>query len=447
MNSFESFRKWFSRISWRFLLSWQFLKDPIAICTAIISGILIAILSNAFDPKETLSLVWIATTIILVMIFGSAERVLVEAIFRILGTFGGVGLGALIAFGHSQMVNQGVSAVALYSYQLSLMVSVVFLMAVFARLFPWIRDIFIIIALTTAILIFTPDLNFVHSRTLSILLAAGSAFLFTLLFQYTLAEEVLFQEHGDAAVSILKLSQYAISSEYPAKHEFEILAHRVRDSLKSTSVANWAYVQWRKWSCRRVVYDFESLAESLRPLFYEVFSLYWSHVETSLRPRDASRLYCDTEESYQALFRPLIWSIIQGVEKCEQSIHVILQHTKTASADRRFEIEDLVSAMSTHFYLNLQIMHIRYLDNRLVCFSNRYQRWNMCEYMITLACVLMEIVEYIKTVTQMFEFEDLGAYCDLIEKLSILKDHINQVRFEADNSIVVDVVPFMGGLE
>ena len=446
MNPFDSVRSWLKSVDWSSFLSWQFLKDPLAICAAIIAGVLIAILSNSFDPNDTLNLVWVVTTIILVMIFGSAERVLVEAMFRILGTFGGVGLGALIAFGHSQMVSSGDSPVALYSYQLSLQVVVVFLVAVCVRLFPRIRDIFIIIALTTAILIFSPDLNFVHSRTLSILLAAASAFIFTLLFQYTLAEEVLFQEHREAAISLFKLSRYAISSEYPAKHEFELLAHTVRESLRSSAVANWAYVQWRKLSCRRVIYDFEALAESLRPLFYEVFSLYWSHVETSLRPRDASRLYCDTEESYHVLFRPLILNIIEGVEKCERSIHVILQHTKTASADRRFEIEDLISVMSTHFYLNLQIMHIRYIDNRLVCFSNRYQRWNMCEYMITLACVLMELVEYIKTITRIFASEEIEGYSDLIERLSVLQDHLNQVRFEADSSIV-DVVPYMGSTE
>lgn len=444
MGCISQIKKWVLSIRWRDFLSWYFLKDPLAICSAVVGAVLIAVLSNSFDPYGTLNLVWIVTTILLIMTFGSADRILVQAVFRIIGTIVGVGIGALLAFGHGQMVNDGVSSVGLYAYQLSLQVVVILLVAVGVKLFPYLNDVFLIVALTTAILLFSPDLSFAHSRTLSVLLASGAAFLCTFLFHYTLAEELLFQEHRSVAENLLRLTEYAIKTELSAKHEFDLLAHDIRNSLYSMSSAWAAYYQWRKWSFRRVSYNFNQLTDALRPLYYEVFSLYWSSVETALRPRDAALHFCDTEADFEALFRPLIEGIRGGVEKCRKAIPKIIQPTAVAAADRRFEIEDLIGAIAPAFYIDLEILNMRYIDNRLICFSNRYQRWNMCDYLVTLSCVLMELVEYLKVITLVFAKEDLTEYADLVERLTVLKNRINGIRYQTHASdLIVDVVPLL----
>lgn len=95
MGCISQIKKWVLSIRWRDFLSWYFLKDPLAICSAVVGAVLIAVLSNSFDPYGTLNLVWIVTTILLIMTFGSADRILVQAVFRIIGTIVGVGIGAL----------------------------------------------------------------------------------------------------------------------------------------------------------------------------------------------------------------------------------------------------------------------------------------------------------------------------------------------------------------
>ena len=67
----------------------------------------------------------------------------------------------------------------------------------------------------------------------------------------------------------------------------------------------------------------------------------------------------------------------------------------------------------------------------------------MCDYMITLACVLMELIEYVKCVTQLFSNEDIDQYRDLLVRLSHLKDRLNELRYEAHSVELADVVPLM----
>lgn len=433
--------EWMRSINWGQLLTWQFLKDPFAICCAVLSGALIGILSNAFDPTNTLNLVWIVTTVLLVMTFGSAEKILVEAIFRILGTVIGVGVGALVAFGHSELVNSGSSTVALYAYQLSLQVAFVFMVAVGVKLFPRFHDVFVIIGLTIAVLLFSPNLVFAKSRTLSVLLATGVAFACTILFHFTMSEELLFLQHEEAATNLMRLTRLAVSSEHKAKHEFDLSAHQIRGSLRSAKDTWSAYVQWRKLTLRSVRYDFGALSESLRPLYYEVFSLYWSHTETNLRPRDAKRLYCDTEADYEILFKPLIRSIVEGVRKCAFSLQIILRPTKVPFMERKEQLEKLVSIMAIDFLLNLTLMNVRYTDNRLLCFSTRNQRWNMCDFMITVSCVLMELVEYFRAVVGLFAHENASEYGRLSQRLVKLKESLNALRFETHS--LLDILPIM----
>ena len=443
MTGSNALSRWVQSVKWNDFFGWHFLKDPVAICTAVVSSVLIGIFSNIFDINGTLNLVWIVTTILLVMTFGSAEKILVQAVFRMVGTVIGVGIGALLAFGHGQMQKNGASAVALYAYQIALQVLIVFVIAAGTKLFPALYDILVIIALTTAILLFSPDLYFTKSRTLSVLLGVGAAFVCTLLFHYTVAEEVLFLEHRSAATNLMLLAEFAVSSEHRAKHEFEQSSQNIRSSLASASAAWTAYAQWRKLTCRKIPYDFEKLSEALRPLHYEVFSLYWSHAATGLRPRDASTLYCDTAADYETLFRPLIRNIIHGIRLFRHCMEIVLQPTSVSVAERRGALVRLIAIVESRFFLNLELFYVRYADNRLVCFSNRQQRWNMCDYMITLACVLMELIEYVKCVTQLFSNEDIDQYRDLLVRLSHLKDRLNELRYEAHSVELADVVPLM----
>jgi len=433
--------QWIRSGNWKQLFDWEFLKDPLAICTAVLIGALIAILSNTFDRTKTLNLVWVVTTVLLIMSFGSAEKILVHAVLRIIGTVVGVGIGALLAFGHGEMVNEGASVTALYSYQIALQIVVVFLTATCVKLFPKLYDVFIVVALTIAILLFSPDLTYTKSRTLSVLLATGAALLCTLVFHYTMAEETLFREHRQAAENLMLLTRLAVSSEYTEKHEFDMSAHHIRASLRSIKTTWLAYVQWHRLTRREVPYDFAALSDSLRPLYYEVFSLYWSHTETNLRPRDARRLYCDTQGDFELLFRPLLRGILGGIATCAASLRSILNPKAVSFLERKEELEKLLSVMAIEFLLNLTLMNVRYTDNRLLCFSTRSQRWNMCEFMMTMSCVLMELVEYFQCIVALFSKEDADEYQRLTLKLTRLKEKLNGLRYETH--CLVDVLPIM----
>lgn len=433
--------KWLESIKWSQFLTWRFLKDPVAISVAVSMGVLIAILSNSFDRTKTLNLVWVVTTTLLLMTFGSVEKILVQSIFRIVGTVLGIGIGALLAFGHGELVKHGASQVALYSYEISIQVGIVFLVTVLVKLFPRVNDVFVIIGMTIAILLFSPDLAYTKSRTLSVLLAAGSAFACTILFHFTMSEELLFKEHEEAARNLMRLTRLAVSSEHQSKHEFDQSAHQIRASLRSAKTTWIAYLQWRKLTLRPPRYDFGALSDALRPLYYEVFSLYWSHTETNLRPRDAKRLYCDTEVHYRTLFKPLIHRIVKSIVKCSESLEIILHPTRASVLERKDELENLVSVLAIDFLLNLTLINIRYADNRLLCFSTRHQRWNMCDFIITLTCVLMELVEYLRAVVQLFSKEDLFEYGVLTRRIVHLKTRLNQIRFETHS--MVDLLPVM----
>jgi hypothetical protein len=438
MDKFTSLR--FQSISdWRELLRWHFLKDPLAICTAVVGAVMIAILSNSFDPSNTFNLVWIVTTVLLVMVFGSAERILVEAIFRMIGTVIGVGVGALIALGHTQMLKHGASSVGLYAYQISLQVLLIFLVAVMSRLFRVIGEVFFFVGLTAAILVFSPDQSITYQRTLSVLLAIAAALICTITFHYTMSDELLFREHRGLASRVLKLTEFAISSRLSEKHEFDIASSSIRRSLTSAGVVWAAYSQWRALTLRKPVYDFAFLTEALRPLYYEVFSLYWSHIETALRPGDARILYCDTEGDYDVLFRPVIHSILDAVRELSSGLIDILEPAKMSPNTRRTQFRKFTDIVGSHFVLNLQLLNMRYVDNRLLCFSSRSQRWSMCDYLLSLACVLIELTEYLKRLAQMFAKEDLDQYEDIVIKFMHWKERLNLLKFSS--RIILDITP------
>jgi hypothetical protein len=400
---------------------------------------MIAILSNSFDPHDTFNLVWIVTTVLLVMILGSAERILVDSIFRMAGTVLGVGLGSLIAFGHGQMVKQGASVVALYAYQISLQVVLIFAVAVLSKAFATVGQIIYFTGLTTTIMIFAPDLNIAHQRILSILLAIGVSLLCTILFHYTVAEELLFKEHRIVAMNVLRLTEFAISSHLSEKHEFDQCSGHIRTSMISATTVWAAYLKWRVITLREPVFDFSSIMEAIRPLYYEAFSLYWSHIETALRPGDARVLYCDTESDYEVLFKPLVHSIIEGVREVREILGQVIEHIRITPQIRRDLFHRITDIVATSFFLNLELLNMRYIDNRLLCFSTRSQRWSMCDYMISLACVLMELTEYVKRLVLLFSKEEVSGYEDIVIRLSHLKDRLNTLKY--GSRIVIDVTP------
>lgn len=426
---------------WKDIRTWHFLKDPFAICTAIIGGVMLAILSNSFDPRDTFNLVWIVTTILLVMVVGSAERILVEAVFRMIGTVLGVGLGALIALGHNRMLKQGASVTALHAYQLGIAVAIVFLVSAFSKLYPSLSSILFFTGLTAAILIFSPDPAITYQRTLSVLLAVGAALTCTILFHYTVADELLFRDHRVVADKVLQLTEFAVSSQLSEKADFDQAAALIRTSLSSASVVWEAYDKWRRLTLRKPAFDFASVTHALRPLYYETFSLFWSHIETSLRPGDARILYCDTEEDYEVLFRPMVHCILQGIHEVRAILVEVLDSSAIAPDRRRAKLRRLTEIIGANFVINLQIMNMRYVDNRLLCYSHRSQRWRMCDYLLSLACVLMELTEYLKCVVMLFEKEDLQHYQDILPRFTLLKDQLN--TFKYSSRVLMDITPVL----
>ena len=425
----------------KFFLSWTFLKDPIAVCVAAIIPLIIAVAINQFDLRTTFNYVYISTTVLLIMLFGTAEKILVSTVYRVVGTLVGVGVGVLLAFGHGELAKHGASNIALCIYQLIFFVFIVFVIAFVTRIFQRYYDMFLLFGVSVATLIFSPDLTVAYSRTLSVLIAAISAAIFTIIFQYTRADHMLFREHRDAAANLFELCEYAISSEHREKHEFDRRTHQMRMSLTSADSIWEAYNSWYRMTCRIPRYDFASLSQALRPLYYEVFSLYWSHVETNLRPRDATRLYCDTEADYIRLFRPLIQGIVGGVRQYRFRVNALLDPNCNHN-DRRDHIEVMIGLIGGRFYMNLQLMNIRYVENRLVSYSSRIQRWNMTDYMVTVACVIMELVDYTRSVVELFaKVEPVVEYTDQMDRLMVLKNRLNDLRFETHSFEIASVVP------
>jgi hypothetical protein len=247
---------------------------------------------------------------------------------------------------------------------------------------------------------------------------------------------MLFRDHREAAILVLELAEYAISSEHQEKHEFFRKTHRMRECLASADTSWEAYCIWRKWTFRKPRYDFGSLSEALRPLYYEVFSLYWSHVETALRPRDPTRLYCDSEQDYRRFFKPQIDVILSGIDEYKEHLVCIVLDPQTSHYDRRHAFEKMLSVGVGRYYRNIRILNKRFVDYRFECFQNRDQRWNMTEYIETVSCVLMELVEYISKIASMFVTVD-SEYADLVDRMLILKSRIGQF----DTSEFVGVIP------
>jgi hypothetical protein len=414
----------------KYFVSWNFLKDPIAVCIAAVIPLIVAVSINQFDVRTTFNYVYISTTVLLIMLFGTAEKILVSTVYRVVGTLFGVGVGILLAFGHGELVKRGANHISLYVYQLVFFIFIVFLVAFLTRLFPHYYDMFLLFAVSVATLIFSADLTVAYSRTLSVLIAAVSAALCTIIFQYTRADHMLFKEHRDAAANLFELCEYAISSEHREKHEFDHRTHQMRMNLNTADMVWDAYETWYRITCRKPKYDFDTLSHALRPLYYEVFSLYWSHVETNLRPRDATRLYCDSDEDYNALFRPLIQGIVDGIRQYRSRVNEVLNPTCTHES-RRHHLEFIIGIIGGRFYTNLQLMNIRYLENRLIAYSTRIQRWNMTDYMVTVACVIMELVDYTRSIVELFsKVEPVIEYMDQIDRLAVLRNRINELRFE-----------------
>jgi len=432
-STFEHVRSMWGSILWRQFLTWHFLKDPIAVCLASVVPLIIAATVNEFDIRETLNLVYISSTVLLIMLFGTAERVLVSVMHRVIGTLLGAGVGVLLGYAHGAMVNAGDPRVVIYTYQLLVFICVVFVVAFLTRIFPNYYDLFLLFGITVALLLFTADLTVAYSRTASVLIAAVSSTIFTLLFQYTRAEDMLFRDHREASILLLELTGYAVSSEHQEKREFDHSTHRMRECLSSADKASDAYIIWRRLTFRKPRFDFRSLSDALRPLYYEVFSLYWSHVETALRPRDATRLYCNTESDYRTYFKPYIDSLVMGIHEYKEYITAILE-LQRSHQERRDAVEKVLTIINEKFHANMAHLNIRFMETRSVCFQNRYQRWNMTEYLVTVTCVLIELIEYTQKIVEFFIVEDV-EYADLLDQLAMMRLHMNELRFETDSQM------------
>lgn len=416
------------RVDWSHLCTWEFLRNPIAICTAMSVPVIIAIAVNSADAWQTLDEVWIATTVIRMMVFGTAEEVFVQTFYKTGGLAVGIAIGGFFGYLHSIMISNGISTVGSTAFQLGVESAIVFTCAVLFAIFPSLHEFLLVVSLGAATLVFTSDWTTVWSRAASIGLAAFFCVFFTALFYFTAAADFLFKEHRKAMKLMMRMCRQSVCLTSLDKHELDSINHHIRSSLSASDSVSIAYKRWRRFTFRKIEYNFNLLSESFRPLYYETFSIYWSHVETARRSPDATRMYCDLGNEYCVIFERIRKNMTDDLDGLISVFNSLLVRTR---GDENLEtIFNTLTTTLSHLSSEFTSLCTNYITHRDTCFSSHKQRWNTADYLVNLSTVLMELCSYSKAIVIVAAKGDTELVRRTVNTINRIDDHILQQRFE-----------------
>lgn len=429
------------QVNWiRSQLSWKNLQAPLSAVAAVVLGGLCAVFSQAstgvsLSPASVISI----TTI--VMEFGSTERFYIRSALRILGTV----MGALVGFGFGIIgiyigdESSGKNIVALQAYRLSIVAFGALITFVGMKLFEQTSYAFMMFGVTMFTVVYTYTWVSAFTAMLSALAGVTVSIFTILIFQFPKADAILAKTHKIVVENLFTLVRFAVESDPRCMDDFDDCAGSVRSALVTTAGSFEVYAQWRRWTKRQVLHDFDSLSTATRPLFYVSYSMYWSLVQApSANPNGGQFFFCNTPAQYDMYFRStrmMLEGSIMAIQGCLSRI--LVRDPKDTCAPHEL-IEMIVSRhLWSGCVRNIQILKEQYISNREECFSSFGQHWSVCDYLHQLISLTLAITAYVHAIADTFlpHFAEhiYPTFEDICENLSQLRnegssrvEHFNQ---------------------
>ena len=413
---------------------WGLLKQPLAALIAALLGTVGAMLvSNAelveIDPSSA------AFITLLLVDTSSSENFYVQSVFRILGTILGLAVGAGISFISNELVAEDVSSVSLGAFRLSAMAVALIFPLVLMKQYSKYANPCVIYIFTVTSLIFTGSSN--ATTIAAIVVVVGGVVIAAVVmwfFRYKSVEAVLFNDHKELLQAVVSMAKISVRANPNYRAEYFAILDRTKSAFSKNLESIMNYRRWLRWTGRRPQFDFELLTDSLRPMYHQTASLFWSLCREKIIPvnsaSDPCHLYCSTAEQYFDLYHPLIVSIVDFLDSAMEKLSQILQRhpdrllgkpdigqkifcnyffssntPKCTAKESDTPAHTLLNAVvlddiSRGFLRVLVKLKQTYYEQRSTAHETLTQRWLVCEYMYQLAVVLTEFLDYLVTFSE-----------------------------------------------
>ena len=419
------------QVNWlRNQLTWKKMKAPLSAVFALVLGGLAAVLSQSstgitLSPPSVIGI----TTIVLEL--GSTERFYVRSALRVAGTVVGsaigLGLGSIgVLIGDDRT---GDNVVALQAYRLAMVAVSGFVTFAGMTIFSDTAYMFLMFNISLVSVLYTITLTSAIAAMLSALAGVTVSIITIFIFQFPKADAILAETHKKAVENLLTLARFAVESDPRAIDDFEDCSGAVRKALTSTPASFEIYQQWRKWTCRKVMHNFDSLSVATRPLYYVSYSMYWSLVQSpAATGLGGSLFFCNSAAQFDQHFRMPLMGIQGAIMAIQASLTRILVPDKKDPCKPPQHLEMIVQR---HLWFgcmrNVHILKEKYLAHRSDCFSTFTQHWSALDYLHQLINMLLALTAYVHAIAEVF-LPEVAEY--IYPVLEDICENLGQMRHE-----------------
>ena len=399
---------------------WNSGKQPIAATIAALLAAIAAILISGagwviIDPGS------VAFITMLLIDTNSAENFYVNSTLRIVGTLIGLAVGAAVGFVANELDSVGVDYEGLEAFRLTALAVTLLVPLWIMKEFPLYVTPCVICIFTATSLIFAGTSNAVTIATIAIVVGGVIiAAIVMFMFRYDSTESVLLADHSKLLNSVLDISfiYMRANSEYRSTY-FSILdSTKASFSKNVDNVSN--YKRWLRWTGRSPPTDFDRLIESIRPLYHQTASLFWSLCRDKVVSHDhtpkAAYLFCSSAEIYFDLYHSKILQLVNSIESIRTKLVQILNIDPTllfknslipalphfAQYPNIFTIlTDLIDTDLVHGILeHITTMRQQFSTSSAMSHPNASQQWFFCEYVYQVSNWFVDFLDYLKILTE-----------------------------------------------
>jgi len=410
---------------------WQIIKKPLAATMAVVIAALCTIVAeyNSLVKIDPGSVVFIT---ILLVDMGTTETFYVTAFFRIVGTLLGLGIGAGVSFISNALVSNENSIYKLTAFRLSILSIVIFIplwIDVRSPKYSYASKMFIY---TVTSLIFSGLSN---ATTIAMIVAlVGGILIATLtmwLFDYDSAEAILLEDHKKLIKQVFYMMKISVRANPTFRDDYFKTLDDSKESFTSNIEGIQNYERWMKWTRRIPPFDFIILTNSLRPLYHQAASLFWSLCREKMitvgPATDPIHLYCSNPELYFGNYHEFVVKIVDSIDRMEEKLvrvlethpRQILESTRRNFSPRRWWhkklhasqvkenqqslsilMEDILKQdIQSGFIRHVMSMKKRFYESKNTSHIQFNQKWLMSEYLYQLLVVIVEVLDYLVVVT------------------------------------------------
>ena len=430
------------------LFTWKELKAPLSVTFAAIFGMVSAMLIDYYKPKweyQIKTAAVISTTLLIMGEMGTSEKFYLKSTLRVAGVLSGISIGLVYAIfegllmeyldikpGHESENSLGWIMII---FRVGLVSPTIFIACLCMKMFSKYSYAINVLAIHVPVALLAPTTAASLGIAMSALISVFSAVLSLLLLDKFTSESLLMDANKTSVIGVLSVFQLAITGDPENLEQFLKHTDSIHKSISSADSAYDTYVQWRQWTCRRVVHDFKALVKPTRPLFYQAYSLYWGNVAayhaTEYR---ANILFCNDSDSFEKYFKPLVDDLVLSIEKIKEGF-TRLYSDPSALKEEAMDLlfDDIITTCMWHGLLRAQEeMKKQYMKNRKTIFSTFGQRWNMTDYLRQIAMMTLALVDYMRALVAVFQKP--SRQVRLNKLLDDVADGLDELRREEGES-------------